>query len=287
MHRQTALVLEVVLLSTASVAAQSPVADGRMPTAGLPDLPTYTVPRATDAIRIDGRLEEATWAAAPRVGPFRLIHDPARTPVSGTEATLAWNDAHLFVAFTVNDREAWGRLRNRDDRLWQEEVVEVFLDPDGDGRNYAELEVSPHNVVVDLLIAQPGGGSGPGRRWDVADLQTAVTRNDAGWVCEIAIPWRALEGAGVSAPPRAGDRWRAGLYRIDRPGGPDKANRIASLLEERKTATPERAAAVDQQVQGLRSDDEYSAWSVTRADRGFHHPERFGTLVFGTAPSPP
>ena len=33
-----------------------------------------------------------------------------------------------------------------------------------------------------------------------------------------------------------------------------------------------------------RADDEYSAWSVTRADLGFHDPERFGVVRFIDTP---
>lgn len=243
-------------------------------------LPVYGARRAVDAVRIDGTLDEATWALSPRVGEMRLIHDPARRPASPTEAAVTWDDTHVFVAFACTDAEPWSTFASRDDRLWEQEVVEVFLDPDGDGRRYAELEVSPHNVVVDLLIAAPGAAGPDARRWDIAGLQTAVRRHARGWVAEMAIPWASLGEAGVTSAPAGGDQWRVGLYRIDRPGGVAKAERIAALVRERKAASEARAAEIDRQLQELRADDEYSAWSVTRADRGFHDPERFGYLEF-------
>ena len=246
----------------------------------LPPLPTYEAHRAVDAITVDGRLDEATWALVPRVGPFRLIHAPDRAATYSTEATLAWDGAHLYVAFACTDSSPWGRYRDRDDRLWEEEVVEVFLDPDGNGREYAEFEVSPLNVVVDLLIAAPRA-SGPGaRQWNAEGWQTAVARHAAGWVVEMAIPWASLERAGVTAAPRHGDTWRVGLYRITRPGGPEKAARIDALVAERRAASDARKAEIDRALEQLRADDEYAAWSVTHADRGFHDPERFGTVRF-------
>jgi hypothetical protein len=184
------------------------------------------------------------------------------------------------VAFSCSDREPWGRMKNRDDRLWEEEVVEVFLDPDGDGQNYAELEVSPNNVVVDLLIPNPKSLTGGNVRPDIAGLQTAVGRHAAGWIAEMAIPWKGLAIAGISSAPKAGDEWRAGLYRIKRPGGTAKADRIAGLVNELKNAGSERKLAIDEQLRQLRADDEYSAWSVTRPERGYHDPERFGYLQF-------
>jgi hypothetical protein len=268
MHRSRAIALLIVAGFVAVVEAQSPTP------------PIYDARRAPDTIRVDGRLDEASWALLPRVGEFRLITDPARRPAHPTEAAVTWDDTHLYVAFACTGREAWARHTARDDRLWEEEVVEVFLDPDGDGRQYAELEVSPTNVVVDLLIPAPRAGGGDARRWDIAGLQTAVTRHAAGWVAEIAIPWASLTAAGVSAAPRPGDQWRVGLYRITRPGGVDKATRIDALVEERRSADDARRTAIDQTLQDLRADDEYAAWSPTRTERGFHDPERFGLLRF-------
>ena len=247
-------------------------------------LPAYGARQATDAIRIDGTLDEATWALSPRVGEMRLIHAPDRRPAFPTEAAVTWDATHLYVAFACSDPEPWARYGARDDRLWEEEVVEVFLDPDGDGRNYAEVEVSPTNVVVDLLIAAPQAGGPGARRWDIAGLQTAVRRHASGWVAEMAIPWAALAGAGVTAAPTPGTEWRVGLYRIKRPGGVAKAARIDALVGERRSAADDRKAAIEAELLALRGDDEYSAWSVTRAERGFHDPERFGILQFiGTA----
>lgn len=243
-------------------------------------LPVYGARRAVDAIAVDGRLDEATWALSPRVGEMRLIHDPARRPAFPTEAAVTWDDTHLYVAFACTDREPWARHTSRDERLWEEEVVEVFLDPDGDGRQYAEIEVSPTNVVVDLLIAAPREGGPAARRWDAVGLQTAVSRHAAGWIAEIAIPWSSLAGAGVTAAPRPGAEWRVGLYRIKRPGGVVKAGKIDALVEERRTALDDRKAAIEKELTALRADDEYSAWSVTRPDRGFHDPERFGIVTF-------
>ena len=51
---------------------------------------------------VDGKLDEATWAMSPRVGEIRLIHDPARRPAFPTEATMAWDDTNLYVAFASN-----------------------------------------------------------------------------------------------------------------------------------------------------------------------------------------
>jgi len=242
-------------------------------------LPVYGARKTIDGIRVDGKLDEFSWAASPRVQSFRLITDVDRRPAFPTEAAIVWDERNLYVAFACRDREPWSRMKRRDDHLWEEEVVEVFLDPDGDGLNYPELEVSPNNVVVDLLIPKPRAGASTAIRWDIAGLETAVVRHAAGWTAEVAIPWKSLAESGTSAAPKPGDQWRVGLYRIKRPGGPAKADQIAALLK-----APKDKPGVADELKKLRSSDEYQAWSPTRPERGFHDPERFGVVEFLDVP---
>lgn len=95
-----------------------------------------------------------------------------------------------------------------------------------------------------------------------------------------AIPWESLAAAGVRAAPLASDEWRVGLYRIKRPGGMAKAHRIAALVAESSSADTGRKEAIERELRELRATDDYLAWSLTRAERGFHDPERFGVLQF-------
>jgi hypothetical protein len=248
---------------------------------GQESLPQYRAVRSMDPIQIDGKLQEFSWAAAPRVGRFHNIRNLAQSDTALTEAALLWDDTYLYVAFACSDAEAWATMKNRDDRIWNEEVVEVFLDPDADGRNYAELEISPNNVVVDLLIAAPRTGAvEEALAWDIAGLKTAVGRHAAGWVVEIAIPWASLGRSGATQAPRAGDRWRVGLYRIERPGGVSRSEKIAALRASLSKASAEAKAGIERQIEQLEADLQYLAWSPTRVERGFHDPERFGVVEF-------
>jgi hypothetical protein len=246
--------------------------------------PAYRAARTMDAIQVDGKLDEFTWTAVPRVGRFSNVRNRSQPDPATTQAAVAWDDLNLYVAFSSVDAEAWGTMKNRDDQLWEEEVVEVFLDPDGDGRNYAEIEVSPHNVVVDLLIPAPREGSGQAIRWNAAGLQTAVAMHASGWVVEMAIPWRSLKDAGIERAPRPGDRWRVGLYRIERPGGPSRTKEIAALRQKLPTASAEAKPALQAQIDKLEAGLEWLAWSPTRVEHGFHDPERFGVVEFVLKP---
>ena len=175
--RRRLLVLVAALCTASLVADAQPV-----------QVPAYGARHTAVPVRIDGVLDDAAWVFSPRVGELRLIHAPERRPAYPTEAAVTWDDTFLYVAFACTDPAPWARHGTRDDRLWEEEVVEVFLDPDGDGRNYAEIEVSPTNVVVDLLIEAPRAGGPNARAWNVEGLQTAVKTQATGWVAEMAIP---------------------------------------------------------------------------------------------------
>ena len=248
------------------------------------ELPSYRAARTLDAITVDGDLSEFTWAALPRVGRFTNIRQADQSTAAPTQATIAWDGRNLYVAFVCIDDDPWGTMHTRDSRLWEQEVVEVFLDPNGDGKNYPELEVSPHNVVVDLLIPAPGSGAATAIHWDIEGLQTAVAKHAAGWTVEIAMPWSSLRKAGIRTKPTTGDKWRVGLYRIERPGGPPVSRKANELRKQIAAASANEKKRLQAELEELTAGRQWLAWSPTRVEKGFHDPERFGIVEFVLRP---
>src|SRR6185503_15352478 len=123
---------------------------------------------------------------------------------------LAAPDA-LFLRFDARDPSAWHTMTRRDEHLWEEEVVEIFLDAARTGRDYAEIEISPGNVVCDVRMVRPSPDKKYDLTWDLAGLETRVVRwpDGKGWTALARLPWdgfRSLPStAAVSLPPRAGD----------------------------------------------------------------------------------
>ena len=163
-------------------------------------------------------------------------------PDQATSIKAAWSEAALHLLFHAVDTEAWGTLTRHDEPLYNEEVVEVFIDPVGDFQSYFEIEVSPLNVVCDLVLRRTRSGYQKEFAWDCEGLLTRVDVTDAAWATEITIPFASL----CPEPPVAGDRWRVNFFRIDRP---------------------------------RKSFAELSAWSPTGMRR-FHVQQRFGFLEF-------
>ena len=172
---------------------------------------------------------DAGWYSARRVsfGP-----DEYRTTFSAV-----WSDDGLFLRFDARDPQPWHTKTGRDDSLWDEEVVEIFLDPAGGGRDYAELEISPANVVTDVRMVQPWPDKQMDLGWDFAGLETRVhplrdaSGRTIGWTAVAFIPWSAFRSlpsaAGARLPPRPDDRWKFNVFRIERPGGPEAPERDA------------------------------------------------------------
>ena len=163
-------------------------------------------------------------------------------PQQETRVRAVWDAEDLRVLFDAEDTHAWATMTERDAPLYEEEVVEVFLDPAGDLESYFEIEVNPLNAVLDLVLRRNRSGYVKDFAWQCEGLRTAATKSATGWSVEFAIPFRSV----AAAPPQAGDCWRVNFGRIDRPPGVPR---------------------------------ELSAWSPTgRAN--FHTPERFGILQF-------
>ena len=237
----------------------------------------YAVQRALKPVVVDGKLDEFSWERAQQINRFERILNEYDEVLFPTRAKMLWDSDYFYFAFVCQDVDMWAISTEEDDPLWDEEVVEIFIDPDGDGKRYLELEVNPHNVVVDLLIYSISPEWHSSKDWDIAGLKTAVqahgTVNDSlsldwGWTAEIAIPWAALADSVTGGGyPAVGDVWRLNLYRIERKAGRALKSRLNDLPD------------ADALRQHYHEQTEYTAWSETY-QRGFHHPARFGVVQF-------
>ena len=166
-----------------------------------------------------------------------------------TRFQARWDDSALHIRFDAFDDSPWHTMTRRDEHLWEEEVVELFLDADGSGRNYAEIEINPANVVCDLKVETPWPSLRSLTDWDWAGLESSVEAlKDAhgsteGWSAVARLPWMGLRSlyplsAGVSLPPRPGTAWRFNVFRIKRPGGPQAPAEGAIFAAFSKPAGP-------------------------------------------------
>jgi hypothetical protein len=186
------------------------------------DVPTYRAARAPRAITIDGRLDEWSGIAETETFVDTMTGAPSDPEV---RARLAWDDENLYAAFEVEDDFLRAELSGDDPHLWEQDTVELMLDPGGDGRDYFELQLAPSEEVFDTRfdtrrMPQPFGRS----HWSSELRGKTVVRGtlndgeaDEGYTAELAIPWASFA---PNARPSPGEAWRIALYVLDaRPEG--------------------------------------------------------------------
>ena len=241
-----------VLAAAAGAVLLRTPAEAQAPAAAAP--PEYRVARPSEEIHLEGNPADPAWEAASVAGPFRLNADGGEAPLK-TEVRMLYDDDSLYVLFRCEDPEPWATKENWDDKLWEEEAVEVFLQPDPKVPAYAEFQVNPIGAVMDTWCPKPAAPL-PFDSWNLEGLRGAPRTSGKkdggkGWTCEIGIPWKGLNEKMTteSSAPKPGDRWRIGLFRVEAKPNP-------LLL----------------------------AWSPTMGP-SFHVPEKFGVLVFGDKPA--
>ena len=222
----------------------------------MSDIPLYLCRRAEAPINIDGVMDEKAWE---RVDVMSLrLTDTGAEPKLKTQVRALWDDEYLYVGFYAEDTDIWATMDQHDQPLWEEEVVEVFIDADKDGIGYVEFNVNPLNALFDVAVLNRTRVKSECKimkDWDCEGIKHAVVcdgdprsreTQDRSWTTEIAIPFRQIYTA-PNIPPKNGDTWRINFYRIE---------------------------------QG-RDAEEYTAWSPTGAIN-YHLPDSFGTICFTT-----
>ncbi|MBW1809623.1 MAG: carbohydrate-binding family 9-like protein [Deltaproteobacteria bacterium] len=191
-------------------------------------MPDLIVPRRTSSIKIDGTLDEPAWKDAARTG-YLMRSDGKEPARQHTEVKLTWDEEKLYLAFECEDEDIFSSYTRRDEPLYMQEVVEVFLDPDCDRGDYLEFEVSPAGIMFDASFTARRKGMklsfNPSVQVAVKVDGTLNVRDDLdqGWTVELAIPFSQLTGRG-SFPPQKGDQWRFNIFRIDKTGQSGEAS---------------------------------------------------------------
>jgi hypothetical protein len=202
----------------------------KLPTEGTPTVTPAKRIVATQVkegtIKLDGKLDEAAWKTAASTGAFVRSLDGSKAE-SLTEAKVLWDDKYLWVAFQMEDKDVWSTLDKRDDKLWTQEAVEMFIDADGDGKTYVELQTNPRGAIFDSYLPRYRENQNDfdsGMKVAVVVDGTLDKRDDAdkGWTVEMQIPLAAAKGKEATmkgVPPTVGTTWKVNFFRMDMNAG--------------------------------------------------------------------
>jgi alpha-galactosidase len=162
----------------------------------------------TDA---EGFPEQSSWETARSLRFQADWQGKNADPERETELRLLWTPETLYLRFRAKYRVitvfADAEPNGRRDQLWDRDVAEVFLQPNGsDRRCYKEFEISPNGMWIDLDIA-------PGEKHDLkSGLRRRVALDEASktWIAELGLPMASIV---ERFNPAAG--WRVNFYRVE------------------------------------------------------------------------
>ena len=154
----------------------------------------FSIParRAARPPDIDGSVTESEWQGAARAGNFLQFQprrgDPAELP---TVVHVLYDDEFLYAGFQAWDPEPpLSQMIERDDPIWNDDSVQVFLDSFHDRRTGYYFMVNGLGTQADGRISDDGGTSDGA--WD-APWRSRAQRTDYGWSAEIAIPLTSIQ----------------------------------------------------------------------------------------------
>ncbi|MHB0999342.1 MAG: family 10 glycosylhydrolase [Armatimonadota bacterium] len=164
-------------------------------------LPEISVPVISSAPVIDGKLDDSVWqqASSALIQVTNLGHDVTRT----TDVKIIRDNLNLYIGFRASEPRTGSvkaTVTERDGPVFQDDSIELFLDPQGTGAVYYHFAMNTLGTRFDQKVSDTA--------WN-GDWQGAVSVGSDSWAAEISIPFSIL-GA---VPPSAGDVWHANFCR--------------------------------------------------------------------------
>ncbi len=255
---------------------------GNIATACGIEPPTYVCQKAGADMVIDGKADEQAWQAAMPLSPLRDIEGPAIP--KRTTVKMLWDDEYLYVYADMQEAHLWATLTERDSVIYRDPDFEVFIDPDGDTKNYVEIEINALNTVWDLLLTEPyRSGNLALHDWNIPKLKHAVNLRgslnnpadtDDGWSVEMAIPWASITGHSnhprTVHPPAPGTTLRMNFSQVNWQVQADK--------------TSPHGYAKKTNEQGAPLPESNHVWAAT-GEINIHMPEKWGYVRLSDKPA--
>jgi len=182
----------LALLGVATAVAPAAAQPVRRTDEGLRRPLTAAAVRAQVPPHLDGRLDDAAWAAAASISDFtQALPDDGAAPTERTEVRITYDRDALYVGARLFDSEpeAVARRLGRRDSEASSDVFRVLIDSYHDHRTAFRFTVNAAGVRSDDVAADDGAQGD--ESWD--PVWEATTRLDSlGWTAEIRIPFSQL-----------------------------------------------------------------------------------------------
>jgi hypothetical protein len=234
----------------------------------------YVVYQTKLPVRLDGKADELDWGKVEWTADFADIEGATKPkPLFHTRMKMMWDESNLYLLAELEDPNIWAYYDTRDQIVFHENDIEIFIDPDGDTHNYFEYEVNARNTLFDLFMPKPYRNGGVAMiSWNSKGFQSAVsvdgTLNDPSdkdkkWTVEMKIPFADLSGGEQVKIPFDGQIWKINFSRVEW-----RTEIVNGKYQKMKDPSTGRAWP------------EYNwVWSPTGLIN-MHYPERWGMIQF-------
>ena len=183
----------------------------------------YTIRQTITPVQIDGVAEEEAWSKTDWMEGFTdIITGAIPSGDHTTRCKLLWDNSHVYVYAELKEPHIWATFDKHDDRIFQENAFEIFINPDGSTYHYFEIQINAKETVWDLYLPKPyRNGGRPLNSWNPGGIRKAVkvagTLNnpadiDSCWTIEMAIPFQSMDIRPGGVMP--GTIWRMNLSRV-------------------------------------------------------------------------
>jgi len=186
----------------------------------------YFVSKKSFPIMIDGIADEKAWQGVAYSTPFVDILTGKKVEYS-TQFKSIRDEKNIYFFVKLEEPHLRGLMTTPDTSLYNENCVEIFIDPDNDGKNYLELEINALETTFDLVMDQPySKGGKPDISYKVKGLQHRIKVEgsvnnpndiDQYWTIEISIPLATIFELSKFEPKETEFFWRIHLARVQFP----------------------------------------------------------------------
>lgn len=164
---------------------------------------------AGEAVKIDGKLDEAIWQRAVPVKDF--FETRPRDGVAATlssEVRIAYDKHSLYIALTAHDPDPSrieAPLLRRDQTSGAQDFFQIYIDPAG-SRKFAQIfRINASGAIGDGLFSEDTGNDDFSPDFE---FESHTARGPTGWTAELRIPFSTLR---YSDPPS--ENWSILVFR--------------------------------------------------------------------------
>ncbi|OFY27891.1 MAG: hypothetical protein A2275_13690 [Bacteroidetes bacterium RIFOXYA12_FULL_35_11] len=166
--------------------------------------------RINESITLDGELNEPAWLNASTANGF-YTYDPVNgnPATEKTEVKFLFDDDAIYIGAMMYDSDPSKILKEFTKRDGTNPNADLFwftINPNEDGQNYFQFQVSSVNVQTDIKGSSTGSDIGWNAVWF---SETKIS--EKGWCAEIKIPYSALR-----FPNKKEQNWDVNFWRLIR-----------------------------------------------------------------------